>query len=153
MKKIIIFILLVIPYLTFAQNEFNLTGLKSVKIQLIDNYGALSKQAAQHLQQEIKMRCLAAGLKVTENKAAGALQMKIELVRSNSFADPRVYLSLAVLERVKSYRTLANINAYTYFNGSLLTIAEISLNDKIFVFYIDYLFKDFINAWLAVNES
>jgi len=153
MKKAIFILLFVLAPFCFAQN-YNLTDLKSVKLQIIDEYGALDMQTKQHLLSEAAYKLRSAGIVINEINPVAALQFRIDLNNTNIFVEPRVLLRLELLEKVQTFRSSSiRTDAKTYSYASLQSFPRNNLNNKIFVFFTDRLLIDFINKWLEDNPK
>ena len=154
MKKVLVLLLLLFSFSAFGQARYNLAGLKSVKIEVLDEYGCLNKQITQKLIAECTYKLSSVGILVTEKNPVAALQFRIDLNKSSGFADPRVMLRLELLEKVQTFRTASiRTDAKTYSISSLVSFPADSLANDIYAFYVDRLFLDFINKWIEDNPK
>ena len=153
MKRIAVLMLLSCSL--FAQtSKFNLSGLKSMRIEIADDYNALNKQTQQRLISECKYKLTSVGVRVDENKPIATLLLRIEVNKSTGFPDPRVLLSLETREKVQTFRD-QNIRTevISYYNSALLTVQAAALNETVYNFFIDKLFLEFINQWIEDNPK
>ncbi len=150
MKKIIFFLFLCTSL--FAQ--YNLSGLKSVKIEILDDYDCLDAFTRQKLYVETKIRLTSIGVLVDERDPVGALQFRIDLNRSTAFADPRVLLRIELLEKVQTFRPGATrTEAKTYSDASLQAMQKENISQNIYSFFMDRLFLEFVDKWLGDNPK
>ena len=139
---------------TFAQMpSYNLTGLKSVKLQLMDPGKVMNVQTAQKLLSECKVKLAALGVEVKENDATAALQFKIDVGASGIFTNPDVLLRLELLEKVQTFsEKFPRTEAKTYTGIFWETIQKQKLNEDCYSLFMDKLFLQFIDQWVTDNK-
>jgi hypothetical protein len=137
----------------FAQS-YNLTALKSVKIEIIDEYSCLNQQEKQRLTTETKLKLISAGLQIDEINPVAAFQIRIDKNSSNVFVEPRVLLRLELLEKVQTFRSgLIRTDAKTYSNALLFQSPAQLVSENIYNYFFRYLMLEFIENYLKDNSK
>jgi hypothetical protein len=153
-KTILIFVILLCTFTLAQKPNYNLTGLTSVKVELLDQNGILDFTTAQKIITETKLKLISAGLTITETDPIAAFQIKVDVNRSVGFADPRILLRLELLEKVQTFRKgKIRTDSKTYSYSQLFSCPVLEVNKTVYDVYMNSFLIGFIETWFYFNKK
>lgn len=155
MKKLALLLILVVSYQIYSQPiNYNLAGLKSVKLEMFDPGKIMNVQTSQRLLSECKVKLASLGIEVKETNAIAALQFKVDAGAFGLLTNPEVLLRIELLEKVQTFREKnPRSEAKTYVGILLQTIQKQKLNEDCYSLLMDKLFLEFIDQWITDNKT
>lgn len=153
MKNLLIFTCFLALFTTGNAQNFNLKGLKSINVVVIDSDKILAQDYINGLIVNSNIALAQTGIKITDKNNQASLQIKINAVISESFADPRISIRFNLLEKVEMFRAVGKVRseAITYQTFSLFVADRINISKKVSDMVLNSHLPTFLNAWLKAN--